>query len=285
MLDKNGKKKSRVVVLGATGFIGNAIAKKCLANNLEVIMLSRADIDLENSNAGDKLKKIIKDGDTLVAAAAVAPVKNLEMLTQNLKIVEQIMIAGRSKKLNYFLNISSDAVYQDSDKFLTEKSVRAPLSLHGVMHLARELCFESLMVPIGTLCPTLVYGNDDPHNGYGPNQFSRLARGSEDITLFGKGEELRDHVFIDDVAEVSVMMVEKQINKRINVASGEVHSFDTIAAACLKKCDSKKNIKFKKRTGPMPHNGYRAFDITKLKLTFPSFTPTKLSDGLEQLFN
>ena len=30
-------------------------------------------------------------------------------------------------------------------------------------------------VPVGILRPTLVYGANDPHNGYGPNRFRRLA--------------------------------------------------------------------------------------------------------------
>ena len=48
------------------------------------------------------------------------------------------------------------------------------------------------------LRPTLIYGEGDPHNGYGPNKFMRLAKKNEDILLFGKGEELRDHININE---------------------------------------------------------------------------------------
>jgi nucleoside-diphosphate-sugar epimerase len=37
----------------------------------------------------------------------------------------------------------------------------------------------------------------DPHNGYGPNRFRRLAAGGEEIVLFGEGEERRDHVQVE----------------------------------------------------------------------------------------
>jgi nucleoside-diphosphate-sugar epimerase len=40
----------------------------------------------------------------------------------------------------------------------------------------------------------------DPHNGYGPNRFRRLAAAGQEIVLFGGGEERRDHVLVDDVA-------------------------------------------------------------------------------------
>ena len=280
----NDKEKSRIIILGAKGFIGSAIAKKCLENNFPIVNVSRQDIDLAQPNASERLENILQDGDSLVVAAALAPVKTVEMLTYNLKMAKQIVIACRNKKLKYFLNISSDAVYEDSVAPLTENSLRAPLSLHGVMHLARELCFETLQVSIGTLCPTLVYGSGDPHNGYGPNQFSRLAKGSYDIKLFGKGEELRDHVFVGDVARMSMLMLKDQKDERINVASGEVVSFKSIATACLEISGSKNKISFKNRNGPMPHNGYRAFDTSKIQARFPKFKQTPLRKGLETLF-
>ena len=280
----NKKNKSRVVILGAQGFIGNAIAKKCSDNNFLVLNLSRQDIDLSQPSASKKLGNTLQDGDSVVVAAAVAPVKTVEMLNLNLRMAEQIVKACQTKKLKYFLNISSDAVYEDNVAPLTENSLRAPLSLHGVMHLARELCFDTLQAPVGTLCPTLVYGLGDPHNGYGPNQFSRLVKESSNIELFGKGEELRDHVFIDDVAKISMSMLKSNAAERLNVASGEVVSFESIATSCLKISGSQEKILYKDRNGPMPHNGYRAFDISKIRLLFPTFKPTLLRKGLEELF-
>ena len=80
-------------------------------------------------------------------------------------------------------------------------------------------------------------------------------------------------------------MIEKKLNERINVASGEVNSFKSIASMCLKKSTSQLRINYEKRVGPMPHNGYRAFDISKLKAFFPSFQPTLMKNGIQYLFN
>ena len=65
------------------------------------------------------------------------------------------------------------------------------------------------------LRPTLIYGTDDPHNSYGPNSFYRLATKNEDIVLYGEGEELRDHVHIDDVSTLAYMMLSEAIQKEI----------------------------------------------------------------------
>ena len=280
----NDERKSRVIILGAKGFISSAIAKKCCENKFLVINLSRQDIDLAQSSASEKLGNILQDGDSVVVGAAVAPVKNVAMLNLNLRMAEQVVKACQTKKLKYLLNISSDAVYEDSIAPLTENSLKAPLSLHGVMHLARELCFDTLQAPVGILCTTLVYGLGDPHNGYGPNQFSRLVKESSSIELFGKGEELRDHVFIDDVAQISMLMLKSSKAERVNVASGTVVSFKSIASSCLTISGSQKKIVYKDRNGPMPHNGYRAFDISKIRSLFPEFKPTLLTEGLKKLF-
>ena len=45
--------------------------------------------------------------------------------------------------------------------------------------------FENLNYNIGHLRPTLVYGENDPHNGYGPNMFLRLAKNAR--KKFGYG--------------------------------------------------------------------------------------------------
>ena len=110
----------------------------------------------------------------------------------------------------------------------------APESLHGVMHLAREIMFRSeIAAPLVTLRPTLIYGAGDPHNGYGPNRFRRLAAKGEPIVLFGKGEERRDHVLIDDVAELAARVIYRRSTGALNVATGVVTGFRDIAEAVV----------------------------------------------------
>ena len=77
--------------------------------------------------------------------------------------------------------------------------------------------------------PTLIYGDNDPHNSYGPNKFFRSAKKNEDIELFGKGEELRDHVWIEDVAEILYHLIINKSVGKINLATGSVISLQTAA--------------------------------------------------------
>ena len=69
----------------------------------------------------------------------------------------------------------------------------------------------------------------------------------------------------------------------INAASGTVHSFMEVAMKIRRIFNEKIDIVTTPRKGPMPHNGYRAFDISAINLAFPNFRITDLDTGLELL--
>jgi len=259
---------SRVVVMGAGGFVGNAIAARLERDGVPVLRLTRREVDLLASDGADQLAALLRPEDVLVGVSALAPCRNITMLRDNIIMAAAMLRAATAEPLALVVNISSDAVYADSATPLTEASARAPDSLHGVMHLAREIMFASeIKAPLAMLRPTLIYGAADPHNGYGPNRFWRLAAAGEPIKLFGKGEERRDHVLIDDVAELAA----------------RVASFHEIAGMIVRLTGRLVPIEELPRSGPMPHNGYRAFDITVCSNAFPDFSFATLERGLREM--
>jgi UDP-glucose 4-epimerase len=281
-LNANRKLPARVVVLGAAGFVGAAVVKLLAKRGASCLALSRQEIDLTSSHAGLELAKLLRPDDALVAIAAKAPVKTNAMLIDNMAIVRSITDALTRSPVSHVVNISSDAVYADVPVPITEQGTpTAPGTLHGVMHLARELAFKSAASwPLAILRPSLLYGSTDPHNGYGPNRFRRLANAGEDIVLFGNGEELRDHVFVEDVAELIVRVLERHSAGILNIATGTVHSFADIARMVVAAADHKVAIRTTTRNGPIPHNGYRPFDIADCRASFPDFSYTGLAEGI-----
>src|SRR5947208_14103615 len=127
---------------------------------------------------------------------------------------------------------------------LTEATPTATTSMHGAMHVAREIAFASTVkAPLAILRPSLLYGAHDPHNGYGPNRFRRLANAGNDITLFGEGEERRDHVLIDDLAEIVLRVLKRRSIGTMNIATGTVHSFRDVAERVIAAAPRKVSIK------------------------------------------
>jgi UDP-glucose 4-epimerase len=280
-LHQTPRRPDRVVVVGAGGFVGKAIADRLERDAVEVLRLSRCNVDLLAADAADRLFSHLRDGDVLVASAAIAPCRTALQLRDNMTLALAIVQAASRTKLSHVINISSDAVYADSEAPLTETSSRAPETLHGVMHLAREITFaDALGGILATLRPTLIYGAGDPHNGYGPNRFRRLAAMGKSIVLFGEGEERRDHVTIHDVAEIAAQVILRRSIGALNVATGVVTSFRDIAQLVVGLSSHRVAITGSPRSGPMPHNGYRPFDIAASRAAFPDFSYTALQDGL-----
>ncbi|MBA2686668.1 MAG: NAD-dependent epimerase/dehydratase family protein [Gemmatimonadaceae bacterium] len=280
-LNRSPSKPSRVVVLGTNGFVGGAIAKRLQTDNVDVIPITRREVDLLEADAGDRLASLLSPEDVFVAASAIAPCVNSTMLVQNTVIMRAITDALSKQPVAHVLNVSSDAVYADSTEPLTELSFRSPESIHGAMHFARELLFRNTVTaPLVSLRPTLIYGPSDPHNGYGPNRFIRLAKQGSPITLFGNGEERRDHVFIDDAAELAVRLIYMRSCGEINIATGMVHSFRDIAEKVVALSGGSVAINTVPRVGEMPHNGFRPFDPGGTSAAFPDFSYTSFDDGL-----
>ena len=276
---------TRVVILGAGGFVGGQAVARLEADGMSVLRLGRGELDLLADGAAEKLAGLLKPEDCLIVVSAMAPCKNAAMLADNMAIMSAVCAALEHSPVAHVIYISSDAVYSDSDGPLGEDSVTAPDNLHGIMHVARELMLKSVMgeTPLAVLRPSLLYGLDDPHNGYGPNSFRRLAAKGEDITLFGEGEERRDHVLIDDVAEIIRLVVTHRSKGVLTVASGEVVSFKDMAEMVVAQFDEAVAIKGSPRKGPMPHKGYRPFDVSATGAAFPEFRYTLPAEGIARV--
>lgn len=282
-LNEKATGPTRAVVLGANGFVGSAVAGRLEHDGIETVRITPSEVDLLSPGAANEVGALLRPGDALVAVAAIAPVRNPEMLRDNMVLAAAISEAAANAELSHFVNFGSDAIYSDSTGPLSEYSITAPETLHGVMHFAREAVFRNtIAVPTAFVRSTLIYGARDPHNGYGPNRFRRLAAEGRPITLFGNGEERRDHICIDDVAELVRLIVRHRSEGIVNAATGRVASFREIAELVVRLSGKSVPIVSTPRVGPMPHNGYRPFDPAALLAAFPGFKITSLEDGLAQ---
>ncbi|HZQ74375.1 MAG TPA: NAD(P)-dependent oxidoreductase [Burkholderiales bacterium] len=280
-LEREPRNPSRVAVLGAGGFIAGAVVSALQHEGIAVVKLGRPALDLLQPGARDVLLEKLKADDVLVFASARAPCKDVAMLRENLLMAQAVCAALATRPVAHVVYISSDAVYKDSSSALTEASCAEPGSLHGVMHLARELALKSAFGgPLALVRPTLVYGLDDPHNGYGPNRFRRLASAGKDIVLFGEGEERRDHVDVADVALLVLKIIQQRSRGIANAVSGEVVSFRQLAEFAASEFAPRVAVKASPRSGPMPHNGYRPFDNRAVLAAFPGFRFKGWREGL-----
>ncbi len=268
----------RVVVLGAGGFVGGAIAARLTADGIPVLALSRDDMDLTADDAHSTLAGVLHAGDVVVFVSAQAPCKTVDGLVANIAMARAVCGALGDVEAAHVVYISSDAVYAADANPVTERSCCHPLDLHGTMHLAREnMLRAAIKAPLAILRPSLLFGAADPHNGYGPNRFRRTAATEGKITLFGEGEEQRDHVHIRDVAEIVHQAIGHRSRGILNIATGESVSFRQVAELVAAQFEGAVDIVGTPRANPITH---RHFDITDCLKAFPRFVFTPLAEGI-----
>ena len=272
------KAPSRVVVIGAGGFVGGAICTRLAADKVPVLALTRNELDLLKPEAAATLQRSLRADDGVVFVSALAPTRNNAMLIDNLRMAEAVCAALAAQPVGHLVYVSSDAVYSDEANPVIERSCQQPSSLHGAMHLAREVMLRAaLKLPLAILRPTLIYGAKDPHNGYGPNRFRRVAAKGEAITLFGEGEEKRDHILVDDVAALASAVLHHRSKGVLNIATGRAASFREVAEMVVALSPRPVEIRGTPRQNLITH---RHFDITDCLKAFPEFHYVPLRDGL-----
>lgn len=273
----------RVLIIGSSGIISKNFQLELKKKNIPFIVIGRKKIDLTKKKSVKKLSKCIKKDDAILFLASNAPVKNLGTYIENINICETVYEAIDEKKISQLIYVSSDAVYTDSKRKLNESSLAEPSNFHGLMHITREKILNfKFKNKLCILRPTMIYGKHDTHYGYGPNLFLQQINLKKNINIFGKGEEKRDHVYINDLIEILMVCLKKNARGIVNVASGNVYSFYSIASEIINNVNKKIKIIKIKRKGPMPHNGFRPFDVSLLKKNFKTVKLTSFKVGLNE---
>ncbi len=280
---QQAKPSQRVVILGGTGFVGKTLARQLEATGVETVALSSTQVDLTAPNAADSLREIIRARDVVVMAAALTPDrgKDFRATMTNLTMVVSLCESLQHANCSQVIYVSSDAVYDDVDSPINESTLCCPKSLYGQMHLMRERMLaetlEARKCPLFVLRPCALYGADDTHISYGPNRFVRSAQSDRRIALFGRGEEKRDHAYVEDLCHLIGLAIERRSEGILNVATGQSISFASLASQVAGMQEDEVRIECSERRTPITH---RHFDTTEIAKAFPTFRFTPLNDGL-----
>jgi len=277
---------TRILILGANGFIAKELATTLQSKNINHLALSRTELDLTQTASASTLARLLRPNDSVVMTAALTPEhgNDISTLMKNLIMSENVSSAIMTSPCKQLIYISSDAVYNSCDSLISETTRPDPKDLYSTMHQARERILaqatSKTKTPYCILRPCSIYGKNDPHNSYGPNRFARSARSNRVIKLFGKGEEKRDHVFIDDVIAIIYACVLHKSIGLLNIVSGKSFTFNHIAEQIIKICKTQIEVVSVKRDIAITH---RSFDNSLLIRAFPTLFPTNLNFGLSKI--
>jgi nucleoside-diphosphate-sugar epimerase len=271
---------TRVVVLGGRGFVGRELVAALEQAGISTMAPTRRELELTAPDAGDRLAALLRPADSLVVLAALTPDRGrgIEPFVANMAIGAAIARALARVAPAHVVYVSSDAVYPMRAGRVSEASCAEPPDLYGMMHRARETMVAAASpAPLAILRPTLLYGAADTHNSYGPNRLRRAAHKEGRIALFGDGDDMRDHLFVDDFVALTLLVLRHRSQGVLNCATGRSVSYAELARKIAARFERPVEIVAAPRQAPVAH---RHFDVTALHKAFPTFRFTPLDQGL-----
>jgi ADP-L-glycero-D-manno-heptose 6-epimerase len=156
-----------------------------------------------------------------------------------------------------FVYASSAAVYGVNTTFSEEPVNESPVNVYGYSKLLFDNYVRGLSADIKTQVVGLryfnVYGQGEAHKEGMASvmfHFNNQLKESGELKLFEgshgyeNGEQLRDFVFVDDVVNVNLWMMDNPKTTGVfNVGTGKANSFNDVANAII-ECHGKGSIKY-----------------------------------------
>ncbi len=177
---------------------------------------------------------------------------------------------------------SGGAIYEHARIIPTKENYPAhPSSLYGLANLMIEKYIElysknnSLNFTIARLGNA--YGPGQWGSGFIPATIIKMLKKEKSI-MYGKGDQTRDFIYIDDAVEALMILAKKGSNEIYNVASGKETSLNDVFA--LLKNLLGVYVKPLYKNPHHPETPKSALDIQKIKKEYGWRSTTDLTAGL-----
>jgi nucleoside-diphosphate-sugar epimerase len=253
---------------------------------VDVHGLSSRELDLRDPAALQGLDSLMGPEATLFVCAALTPDRgaSIETCLDHIHMTGNLAryLSHHTARLRKIVFVSSDAVYPMVEPPVDEDTPADPVGAYPVAKFTGERLMEmgaaTQHIPLLIVRPSAVFGPGDTHNSYGPNRFVRTAIADHSVRLFGKGEELRDHLYVDDLARILCDLGTSDVTGVLNIATGTSRTFGSIIQLLQTLTPEPFDVLEAARSGAITH---RRFDIRRLSETLPdlSFTPFEAALG------
>jgi len=243
----------KAVVTGVAGFVGSHLARTLLAQGHQVIGIDALtdyyDVSIKKRNLAGIANKnfhfhfanlnemdlptVLDEADWIFHQAGQPGVRTSwgtefsvyirENVAATQKLLEAAKTCGSLKRLVY---ASSSSIYGNADQYPTSEIARPqPISPYGVTKLAAEhLCTlyaQNFGLPTVSLRYFTVYGpGQRPDMAF--TRFVHAALLDEVIVVYGKGDQVRDFTYVDDIVKANLAVATNFVppGSTFNVSGG-----------------------------------------------------------------
>ncbi len=239
---------SKIYVAGHRGLVGSALMRALTKHGYHnLIVADLSDLDLRNQAAVNDFFATHRPDYVYMAAARVGGIRAnslfpVDFLYDNLMIAANTIHAAYTHRVRKFLFLGSSCIYprECTQPIIEESLLSGPLEPTNQWYaLAKiagiKLCqaYQQQYPSQGTqfICamPTNLYGIGDTYQSEQSHVIPALIMklsdayyaGQAAVTLWGSGRALRDFLYVDDLAEALILLMEHHTDANsINIGSG-----------------------------------------------------------------
>jgi GDP-L-fucose synthase len=242
------EKTSKIAVLGANGMVGRALVRQLHVNGFldeNVIPLTRKELDMTNPDEVNLMLNYFRPEYVFLAAAKVGGihannVMPAEFIYNNLAIQTNVIEACRKYDVKKLCFLGSVCIYPKfaevpvKEESLLTGELEPTNQWYAVAKIAGIKMCQAYRKQYGcdfiSVMPCNLYGEyDNFHPTFShviPALIRRFVEATETnaptVTVWGTGNARREFLFVDDMADACIFLMERYSDERIiNVGYGE----------------------------------------------------------------
>jgi nucleoside-diphosphate-sugar epimerase len=251
----------RILLSGVSGFLGSNLANRLVSDGYDVVGIKRRGSVLSRLLENTQSQMVfcdIEDGldnifsrysiDIIVHAATEYgrnQLPNAAVLRANLTLPLDLLDFATNKGCKGFVNSDTffsknNGIYEYLSAYTTSKKLFNQVS---------QKYIELTNMPFANMTIEHMYGPNDGLEKFVPNILSQLALDAQEIEMT-MGEQMRDFIYIDDVIDAYLLVVEsfkRKLLKGYNgfeVGTGQATSVKDFVLKAHELIDSKSSILF-----------------------------------------
>lgn len=287
-------KALKILILGSEGFVGKNLVDG-LSKNHQVFCADQLDnsthqnytkLDITNYQ---NVEENVKDVDVVVHLAAHSLVSSLDGSITNgrvniIGLLNLLEVCRKNNIKKIIFTSASSLIGEPTTEKVKEDHPAKPKTAYGITKLTSEhylrLYNELYNIDYVIFRFFNIYGPYQK-NGLIPSLYSRISK-NEPLTVFGKGDQIRDYVYIEDVIPFFEKAITENLadNKIFNMGTGKGTSILDVINILSEAMNIQPEIEYKE---PRPGEiGNFVADPQLLSSIFGNVPSTAVKEGIQK---